>query len=352
MQKSDRSIYSVHDFLQWREGNSLELTPKFQRRGVWTSSARSFFVDTILREMPIPPIYIRLTQPSGASKIIRQVIDGQQRLTTLLDYVDGKYRLSRSLVGPWRGKTFDELEEDERSRIAAAGFNTEMFRGISDLEVLEMFARLNTYSVPLNAQELRNGKFFGKFKQTAYGLAYEHLQFWRTHKLFTEQRIARMLEVELTSELMIASLVGMQDKKTSIGDFYEEFEESFAKKQNVERRFRSVIDVVNDAVPESLAATEFRRSPLFYTLFCVVYHRMFKLPSETARTPRRSLNRHEKLSLGETLRRLSDYISDARANSRVPMKYGRFIAACLRQTDNIRPRKVRFATVYKLTFSS
>ena len=93
-----------------------------------------------------------------------------------------------------------------------------MFGDISDGEVLETFARLNTYAVKLNAQELRNGRFFGLFKQSAYTLAFEHVEFWRRNGIFSERNIARMLEVELTSELLIALLDGLQDKKNRSTD--------------------------------------------------------------------------------------------------------------------------------------
>src|SRR5437764_10209312 len=95
-------------------------------------------------------------------------------------------------------------------------FICEVFQGISDAEILEIFARLNQYSVPLNTQELRNGKYFGFFKQSAYRLAHTYVDFWRKHKLFSERAMARMTEVEFTSELMIAALDGLQDKKKSI----------------------------------------------------------------------------------------------------------------------------------------
>ena len=92
----------------------------------------------------------------------------------------------------------------------------EVFHGISDAEVLEIFARVNTYSVPLNRQELLNGKYFGFFKQSAYKLAYEHLEFWRRNGIYSETAIARMSEVELTSELMIVLTDGMQQKIEAI----------------------------------------------------------------------------------------------------------------------------------------
>jgi hypothetical protein len=208
MAKPERSVYTPQDFLQWRASNTLELTPKFQRRGVWNAAARSYFIDTLLRSMPVPPIYIRGVQAKGTDRLVREVIDGQQRVSAVLDFIDGKYRLSSSLSAPWSNRSYKDLTETERQLVLHHSFSTEVFHGISDLEVLEIFARLNTYSVPLNHQELRNGKYFGPFKQSMYRLGYEHLEFWRAQKIFTERSIARMLEVELVSELSIAIIDG------------------------------------------------------------------------------------------------------------------------------------------------
>src|SRR5947207_10852522 len=152
VERPERSIYTPQDFLQWRETSSLELTPKFQRRGVWTSAARSFFIDTLLRQLPVPPVYIRVVQAEDRRRSVREIIDGQQRISCVLDYVDGKFRLSRTMPGPWAGKFFEDLPLDYQRNITTHSFSCEIFHGISDSEVLDVFARLNTYSVPLNAQ--------------------------------------------------------------------------------------------------------------------------------------------------------------------------------------------------------
>src|SRR5688572_30789665 len=83
MQKPERSSYSPLDFLEWRESGALVLTPKFQRRGVWKNPAKSYLIDTILRGMPVPPIFLRTGQSSDKKKMVREVIDGQQRIAAI-----------------------------------------------------------------------------------------------------------------------------------------------------------------------------------------------------------------------------------------------------------------------------
>jgi Protein of unknown function DUF262 len=345
-----RSVYTPSDFAQWDAAKGLVLTPKFQRRGVWKPAARSFFLDTLLRGMPVPPIYIRQTQSEKKDRIVREVVDGQQRVAAVLDFMAGEYRLSKALKAPWAGKTFEQLTQEERDQVSTFPFSAEVFHGVSDLEVLEIFARLNTYSVPLNAQELRNGRFFGLFKQTVYALAYEHLEFWRKHKIFTEQNIARMLEVEFVSEVLVAFMAGMQDKKKSIDSFYESNDEHFPQQSLLEKRFRETVDDLEASLSTHLAETAFRRPPLLYSLFCAVYHRRYGLPGVKTATPKKALTRDDRISFLEAVQTLSAKIELARDGEEVPASYSSFVAASLQQTDNIRPRNDRLAAIFKAAF--
>lgn len=348
--KPERSTYTPLDFAGWRESNSLILTPKFQRRGVWTTPARSYLIDSLLRTMPVPPIYLRVRQSDDQSRIIREVVDGQQRIAAVLDFMDQKYALAKSLDAPYAGKRFGDLAPTEQDAIRQFSFICEIFHGVSDTHVLEVFARLNTYSVKLNAQELRNGRFFGPFKRLAYQLAFEHVEFWRRCRIFSERNIARMLEAELTSELIIVQLAGLQDKKKSIDRFYAEYDETFSGRKRIERRFRETMDFINDSVEDSLPQSEFRRPPLFYTLFCTVYHRTCGVPAVRLTTPKKRLSSGEERYIRHAVVRLSEIVASARAGEVVPSKYQAFVTACLRQTDNIGPRQKRLSTLYRESF--
>jgi hypothetical protein len=348
---TDRATYTPHDFILWSANDELVISPKFQRRPVWKAPAKSFFIDTILREMIAPPIYVRLIQSKGKTHVVREVIDGQQRIRAVLDYIDGNYRLARTPKTPWSGKSFSDLTDAQRRTIRSFRFSVEVFAAISDAEVLELFCRLNMNSIPLNSQELRNGKFFGALKQSAYRLALDYLEFWRTFRIFTEYNIARMLEVMMTSELLIAGMEGMQDKKTSLDDFYLRLDKSYPTENKDARRFRETMDTIAESLDSDLADSEFSRPPLFYTLYCVTYHYMFGMPGIQRKSPKRKLTSAGRESLRSAAEELSDIISSSRDKaSSVPKRFVPFVTACLRQTDNIQPRKERFNTLYDAAF--
>jgi hypothetical protein len=351
--KTDKAVYTAEDFLLWQQNDMLDITPKFQRRPVWRTPARSYFIDTILRDMTIPPLYFRMGQNPRTTKVLRQVVDGQQRVRSVLEFIGDKYRLSGTLKSEWKGKRFAQLPPQQQQQIRSFGFPAEIFKGISDKQVLEVFCRLNMNGIPLNKQELRNGKFFGLFKQSSYELALAYLEFWRKHKIFTERSIARMLEAELTSELLIAGNVGMQDKKKSIDDFYNNWETAYPQQSRDEKRFKETMGVISETFSDddSLAGSDFHRPPLFYTLYCVVFHRMFGLPGIQRATPKKRLTADEQDNLKSAVVLLSEKISDSKEpDMEIPSKYNQFVIASARQTDNIQPRKIRFDSLYDEAF--
>jgi Protein of unknown function DUF262 len=97
MQKPDRSSFTTLDFLGWEEAGTLSLSPKFQRRAVWKLPARAYLVDALLKGLPVPPIYLRVTPNERKTRTMREVIDGQQHLRAVLDFVKDDYALTRSV---------------------------------------------------------------------------------------------------------------------------------------------------------------------------------------------------------------------------------------------------------------
>ena len=118
----------------------------------------------------------------------------------------------------------------------------------------------------------------------------------------------------------------------------------------MEKRFREAVDDINEALGGALKTTVFRRPPLLYSLFCVIYHRHHGLPGVTVSTPKSALSKDDRLSLREAVESLSEKVEVARTGEEVPTRYSGFVNACLQQTDNIKPRETRFAVLYRTAF--
>ncbi|HET6325261.1 MAG TPA: DUF262 domain-containing protein [Planctomycetaceae bacterium] len=350
--RTERAVYMTIDFIDWNKSRRLEITPKFQRRPVWKTPAKSFFIDTLLRGMTVPPIYFRLRQNTATTKPIQEVVDGQQRIRTVLEFCNGDFAIAENLEdAPWAGKVFSELTTDQQNQIMRYGFPCETFKGISDPQIFEVFCRLNMNGVKLSRQELRNGRFFGRFKQQSFKIAFQYIEFWRHHKIFSEQAMARMLEVELVSECLIAGMSGMQDKKKSIDEFYRKYDSTYPSERKDERRLHDVMDAISQTFDVEIAKGAFRRPPLFYSLYCAVYHRMFGLPNAARVSPRRKLAADDRQSLRSAVLKLSGVIKGTKdPGFSAPKKYVAFVAACQRQTDNLTPRKDRFGALYDEAF--
>lgn len=158
---------SFNELLDMKENDELDVKPEYQRLFRWTEGARSRFIESLLLEMPVPPIYVI---EEGNGKYI--LIDGLQRISSYLHFrgklnashlvppvVPGdKLRLSDcDIVKELNGKTFDELGTALQIRIKRAFVRVEVVRKGSDARFkYHMFKRLNTGGEGLSNQQLRN----------------------------------------------------------------------------------------------------------------------------------------------------------------------------------------------------
>src|SRR5713226_9772249 len=237
--------YTVNDFQEWDQRDALILQPKFQRRLVWLEKPRSYLLDSIARGYPIPPIYIREILDPNRRKTVREVVDGQQRLQTILDFLEGRSVILRSHNEELGGKQFSELSERARKNFLIYPFSVVVLVGADDADVFSTFERLNSYTLPLTAQEKLNAKYFGSFKQFVFRLGQDHLEFWRSNGVLTNRNIVRMGEAELTSELIVAMLAGLQDKKKSLEGFYKRFDDQFSPARKIRREFEACIEKID-----------------------------------------------------------------------------------------------------------
>ena len=279
MKSYNSRVYSISDFLQWRNQKQLVLNPYFQRRPVWSESAKSYLIDTILREKPIPKVFIRETLNPTTKMTIRDVVDGQQRLRTILSFLDDGFVVSRRLNEENGGKFFSQLTEDVQWSILNYEISVDLLVNVPDEEVLDIFSRLNSYSVILNEQEKINATHFGPFKILSDNIARKYANYWKEQNVLTARQILRMLEVNLVADLLIAMLEGIKAKK-QIKKYYSTYEKEFnGDSSKLMQRFDEVMWTIGNLFPLGLINTEFVRIHLFYSLFTTVAHCLFRIPN-------------------------------------------------------------------------
>ncbi|PZQ13658.1 MAG: DUF262 domain-containing protein [Ancylobacter novellus] len=291
MKSFDSRTYSIHDFIEWDKQRSLELNPAFQRRPVWSDKAKSFLMDTIIRGKPIPKIFMRAKINVSTKTAAREVVDGQQRLRTILSYVKDGFKISKKQNSDYGGLFFSQLPEDVQSQILAYEIAADLLTNLPDSEILDIFGRLNSYAVTLNEQERLNANHFSEFKVLADKIGYKYNSYWISQKLLSERQILRMQEINLVADLLIAMCEGIKSKK-QIKVYYGRYEKHFPHDViGLEDRFDEVIRKIFELFPEGISATELVRIHLFYSLFTAIAHCLFGLDGATAeRLPLQSVS--------------------------------------------------------------
>jgi hypothetical protein len=164
-ERSDFLLPQILDFV--RSKKWLNMRPEYQRRLVWDGAKRSLFIESLLLNVPIPPIFLYEWDLSRY-----EVMDGQQRLNSIVDFYEDGFALKG--LERWEelnGLRFSDLPETltrglDRRRISATVLLIEGTQKPlpqqSDIRKL-VFERLNTGGENLNAQELRNCLYAGEF---------------------------------------------------------------------------------------------------------------------------------------------------------------------------------------------
>ena len=137
---------------------TLVIQPEFQRSYLYGDGTKDVAViDSLLKGYPLGLIYFVDTgDPSGPHL---EVLDGQQRITSVGRFVTGKFAIMRD----GREQTFGSLPKEEQERITAAHLLVYVCTG-TEAEIKEWFQTINIVGIPLNAQELRNAIYSGAAK--------------------------------------------------------------------------------------------------------------------------------------------------------------------------------------------
>ena len=156
--------YSIAELVDWYRSRNLVVNPEYQRGGgLWPATAKSYFIDTILRDFPFPKVYFHERVDQDSKKPRREIVDGQQRLSTIVDYADGKFALGRN-ARELAGKRLSDLEQDQQNTFWAYTVSVDVIRNADRNDILQMFRRMNAFTLPLNEAEKRHSEFFGAFK--------------------------------------------------------------------------------------------------------------------------------------------------------------------------------------------
>lgn len=272
--------YNIAQFIEWFVSGQLILNPDFQRRAVWTPSARSALIDTILRRLPMPKVYLRTKIDLVSRKAYREVVDGQQRLRAIIDFSQDEIVLSKR-TGEFAGLKYSKLEDQQQEQFLSYPIAVDQLINASDSDVLEVFSRLNSYTVSLNGQEKRHGKFSGPFRWAVHNTSMDWAaRLWEKFNTVSTRGRLRMEDDQLIAEMFGVVIKGVTDGGQPFLDkLYKEFEYDFPDEEMATHRVNETLNFIVTEFGSSLPNTTLAYSPHFLMLFAACAHQLFSIPA-------------------------------------------------------------------------
>jgi Protein of unknown function DUF262 len=342
MQGSTPQHYTIADFLKWSDDAELVLNPKFQRGSVWPAPARTYLIDSILRGYPIPKLLLRTTVDRDSRRTIRDVVDGQQRLRTIIDFAGNRFALGPKAT-EFQGSRYADLDNEIKDNFLAYKLTCEQLINASDEDVLEVFVRINSYAVPVNEAELRNARFENDFSELVKFLSQRLQYVWELGIISNRDRV-RMLDQSFVAEILGFYMFGVTDGgEARITRVYQDVRnrtvDELPDPLPVERILREAVGLVLDLRNEPIV----QRPHFLMLAAAVMYARDQLIPgrldvsqappvdrllqnTEAATESLRTLN--AALAGEETARDLTEFVAARTSTQRMKSRQTRFNYIC------------------------
>jgi hypothetical protein len=199
----------VQDIVNLYKNGQLNLSPGFQRDSVWTERDRSKLIDSIIRNYPLPAIFLHCREHNG--QIVYDVIDGKQRIETILMFMGllrgkkfrAKVQMSDAEELIWT--TWDSLRRHQQQPMIT-GYKLLTIEVDGDLhDIIDVFVRINSTGKALTRAEKDHAKYYSsEFLKTAARVASKYEDYFIKNQIISPGQISRMKHIELICELMIS----------------------------------------------------------------------------------------------------------------------------------------------------
>jgi hypothetical protein len=332
--------YRVSDFLEWHQKKALILNPDFQRGDVWSPAAKTFLIDTILRKLPIPKVYLRTQIDVVTKKSIREVVDGQQRLRAILSFAEDGFALSKR-ASEFSGKKYSTLTPAEQEGFLGYAIAVDQLMNASTDDVLEVFARLNSYTVTLNPPEKRHGKYQGDFKWAVRNTSRAWASFWEDFKILSTRDRVRMLDDSLTAEMVGVLLDGVKDGgQPKIDVLYRTYDKGFDT--TAITNLNTVLQRIKSDFAPRLIDTPLMSPTHLLMLFSAVAHLLFGIPNGDLKAEEMPKRLPISANLDQVIDNLQTLAFVIASVDEPPQPNTEFWKASKSSTQRIASRRVRF----------
>lgn len=237
-------------------------------------------------DVPIPEVYVQVTLSEDGTEEFG-VVDGQQRLRTILQFIgietvedqadqeedNNSFALEKlPATSNYKDNTFSDVKGEKRKSFFQYEMCVRLLYTDNSKEVEDVFKRLNKYTLPLKAQELRNATYHGPFARLSEELAND--DYWAVNRIISPAAIRRMADIEMMSDLLIGIMHGPQGGAAKVIDeYYEQYEpldEELPGQTKLKHQFQQTLELIGTLFPDISSAARWANRADFYTLFVAI----------------------------------------------------------------------------------
>ena len=255
---SSPSTKKISDLIGMIKRGDLILQPDFQRKLVWSIRHKESFIDTILKGFPFPEIYIAQSGIDLETFQAQQVVvDGQQRLSTIISYINGELPCKKIL-------RYSALDNQQKAAFLNYDVVVRDLKDASSDTIKEVFRRINLTQYRLNDIEINNAIYEGEFISTAKDIL-NHLDN-DSFPLFSDNELNRM--GDLNYILMIMATLeegGYFAGNMMTGKYIIKYDDSYEHSEIMKDKILNLFHVIEafNLDPDSM----WYRKSNFFTMF-------------------------------------------------------------------------------------
>lgn len=265
---------TIQDLVNLFEKDHLNLEPGFQRKSVWKEKDRAKLMDSIVRNYPLPAIFLYRNQRDG--DVVYDVIDGKQRIESFLMFMglkQGRFETKTQLPGEDEVKlvNWKQLCKWKQQHIIT-GYRLPVIEVDGEFgDIVEVFVRINSTGKALTGQEKRHAKYYkSAFLKEAAKVAHKFENYFLAMGVMGTSQLSRMKHVELICELMLSIQKGDPiNKKSALNNIMADTGVDMRQVARGSRLTIAALNRVRRMFPK-LYSTRFVKVTDFYTLTTLV----------------------------------------------------------------------------------
>lgn len=272
--------YSISEIIGMLERKELVVNMSYQRgSGIWPQGASSYFIDTILEQFPFPKVYMYEFLDQSTRIMRKELVDGQQRIGAIKRFLNNELAISGDTR--FAGKRFNDLEDEVQAAFLSYTVSVDVIRNANRGEILQMFRRMNAYTMPLNEAEKRHSRFQGEFKWFINQLADELNEFFIEFSVFKPREIVRMADANLLADTILAMEKGLvSTSPKDLNSLYTRYENDFHNASEYYEKILGAINFVTEHLGE-LRGTHMMKPYALHSLIVALIHNQYGIQGIT-----------------------------------------------------------------------